>query len=214
MPQHADDEPSARAARAPRRCRPSACALTRRPSPSRSGAWWWHECVRVPAPRISARRVPGPTVDRVERVAARRALVGVAASAGAGAGLRRRATFRSCMPRQMPSTGMSRRSASRISASSVRSRCRCTPRGLGCSCCAVERRIEVGSAAEDEPVEQVEQLGRCRRRAGSAIGRPPAALDRRGVGGRDHDAAHVAPVRERDRHLVGADADHRAGCGP
>ena len=47
--------------------------------------------------------------------------------AGAGAGCRRACTFKSCMPRQIPSTGRSRSSAPASSSSSERSRCAITP---------------------------------------------------------------------------------------
>ena len=82
------------------------------------------------------------------------------------------------MPRQMPSTGMSRSSARRASASSKRSRSGQVPSVSRVRLGAVAGRVDVGAAGQHQRVEPVEQhvgvLGRARRRAAGSAPAPPA----------------------------------------
>ena len=66
------------------------------------------------------------------------------------------ATFMTCIPRQMPSSGRSRSSARRASASSNASRSSFGGSVAACGVGAVGRRVDVDAAGEDQPVERVE----------------------------------------------------------
>ena len=168
----------------------SARAATRRPSPSRPKPWWWCDFTvislaeQLVEPRARSRSRPRGRAKRARRLpCARRRR---RPRAGAGRGRRRAATFSTCEPRQIASTGRSRASAASQQARARRVPLRHDPGRLRVRLLPVERRVEVGAAREDQPVERIERLlDRPRRRAGRAA----AAL-------RPLDRAHVV-VRER-----------------
>ena len=129
MPLHAEHEPAVRRLDRLREVvdRREAgdleAARRRRPRPDDGGTWsLWSS-----SPAASAASEPGGQPDVVVGVVEASRIAAVVARgrprrAGAGSASRRSATLISCMPRQMPSTGMSRSIARRASASSARSR--------------------------------------------------------------------------------------------
>ena len=121
-------------------------------------------------------------------------------------------TFSICMPRQIPSSGMSRSSARVPSASSKRSRSSQVPVVSGCGARAVGARVDVGAAGEHQPVEQVEQLvgalerpvvGRQQQRQAAGALHRQRVVARRDVAGR----LPRPPAHRLDR---AADADDRS----
>ena len=108
-----------------------------------------------------------------------------------------RATFITCMPRQMPRNGMSRSIARVASASSNSSRSGAALVGLGVRLLAVGGRVDVAPAGQDQAVEQRRACGRARPsaagRARSITAMPPARLH--GV----HVAARAAAPHRRPR---------------
>ena len=177
--------------------------LTRRPSPSRSTPWWWWDLTaRRSAPgRRAGERVRARAAPRARRsVPGARAVHLVAERLGQvlDRGCRRAATLSSCMPRQIPSTGMSRSSARRVSASSKRSRSGQVPFVCGVGLGAVAGRVDVGAAGQHQAVDPVEQevgvLDR-RRSGGRTMPQAAGALH----GGRRRFAAPASP-RSRSRH--------------
>ncbi len=140
----------------------SARPLTTSPSPSSLDAL---VVVRAHGARSA------PTTPRGERARLERARRGRRTCRACGGGPRGRRgragaarasppqiTFSICIPRQIPSSGMSRSSARVPSASSKRSRSSQVPLVCGMRSRAVGARIDVGAAGEHQPVEQVEQL--------------------------------------------------------
>ena len=118
------------------------------------------------------------------------------------------ATFSSCIPRQMPSRGISRSTARRRARSRTR-RARHRVDGRRVELRAVAGRVDVGAADEHQPVDEVERLvGRLdEHRVGREQQRHPAgAADCVEVVGRDQRRLLVphAPLRALER---GADAD-------
>jgi len=103
-------------------------AVATRPWPSAEAAWWWKLLTSTPStPRRVCSRVPGTIRTRWARPVRGRArsswLTEVPTSMGMSwTSVPRRATFRTCSPRQIARSGRSRASASRTSFSSNSSR--------------------------------------------------------------------------------------------
>ena len=98
----------------------SAWAVTTSPSPTRSTPWWWWECTSSPSPTARATTLPGVVTRWWRPKVASSARCGVTSIESARCWSRGppRTTFRSCMPRQMPSTGI-RRAIARPPAANV-----------------------------------------------------------------------------------------------
>ena len=162
VPEHAEHEagrPPARSPRSPRR--PPARPVTRRPSPSSSTPWWWCDLTALARPRPRARRATparGAPRGRRRSRARRGGRWWPTASGTCWSSVPPSATFSICMPRQIPSSGMSRSSARWASASSKRSRSGHVPSVSACGARPVGARVHVGAAREHQSVEQVEQL--------------------------------------------------------
>ena len=89
VPLHAEHEPARRRPRSPRPSRRRAHATARRPSPSRSTAWWWNELTDT-ASAPSGAREPRAGLAPTSCVTAQPGAVRLAVvAAGAGRGCRR-----------------------------------------------------------------------------------------------------------------------------
>ena len=190
VPQHAQGVSACRAARSPRRCRRRPTSRRRpAPSPSSSTPWWWwtSTAVRSRADRARGERA---RLEAALVVAEGAGHVAVASSERSGrcwSSVPPQATLSSCMPRQMPSTGMSRSSAACASASSKRSRSGQVPRVSGA---AARRswRVDVGRRRRGSARRAGRAARPAPRRAASSGGStapaPPAALHRQRVSAR------------------------------
>ena len=157
-------------------------AVASTPSPSSSTPWWWWDLTSVDSSPTT--RAASEPLGQAHRVVPERSRVyGGAARVPSGPGrccssVPPAATFNICIPRQTPSSGMSRSSARWPRASSKRSRSGQVPATDGCARRPVRPRIDVRASGQDERVHQVEEL----------------------VGRLGHDVIG----RQQDRHTAGA----------
>ena len=213
--------PSARRApRSPRRGRPARSSpKRRRPRPTRpppGGGGTSSRAASRHTPARPATRAPAARRGRRCRTSPARGggRCGRRRRAGAGSASRRSATFISCMPRQIPSTGRSRSSARSDRAISARSRSGRVLAVFGWRAVAVGARVDVGAAGQHQPVEAVQHvvrvLGdpRVRREHQRDRARPLQRVD---VGPREQERLAIPdrPARTLER---GAEADPRSAA--
>ena len=151
--------------RAPARSSPSivpswACAVTDSPSPDRPIPWWWWErtCGRSPTISRSRESATVTTSCSPQLASSRRWGAWSVTSSKCWTSVPPQATFRSWMPRQIPSTGRSRSSAPRSRPSSAPSRRWCFGPVRGMGLVAVQVGSDVLTARDDEAVEHVQDV--------------------------------------------------------
>ena len=135
------------------------------PSPSASTAWWWCDLVACSvSPHARAANDPGASRTSWSALSnepsARRWSVWPTSSGRCWISVPPRATFISCIPRQIPSTGRSRSSARSeqgdLGAVAVGARVG----GLRVARRRRRARVDVGAAGQHQPVEAVEHVVR------------------------------------------------------
>ena len=198
-----------------RRARSSRVAT--KPSPSRSTAWWWCDLVAWHS-SPQARAASDPGASRTSWSAPsneprwRRWSPWPTSSGRCWISVPPRATFMSCIPRQMPSSGRSSSSARRASGISAASRSGFVPVVQRCALGAVAGRVDVRAAGQDQPVEPGEHAVRIGRVA--RVGRDHQAQRTRlldGVDVRAREQERLAlPDRPARRLEGGADTDAHA----
>ena len=137
--------------------------MTISPSPSSSMPWWWCDlvvCMSSPAAAAASesgtRRTSWSASSKLPGT--RRWSSWPKVSGRCWNSVPPKATLRTCMPRQTPSTGMSISVARRTSAISNASRSLVQPLVSGWGCGAVGRRVHVDAAGDDEAVDAVQEI--------------------------------------------------------